>query len=137
MKIRSALPLVIVAISAVGCGGESAQVKSAKTEAKAPPPKPRCPPDADPQPPDAQSKMTGLQAGIRQCFALGTNSKTDVATVSLHLTVAESGSVQQVDVQADGAQPAATDCIEKLARATTFSKFCGDAALIAWTYTVN
>ena len=128
---------LLVALFVVACGAEAAQAPRAKTEAKAPPPKPRCPPEADPQPSDAEAKMNALQAGIRQCMALGTNSKSGVGVISLRLVVSEAGDVQKVDIEAEGAQPSSTECIEKVARGTKFARFCGDAASIAWKYTVN
>ena len=131
------LPLTILATTSA-CGGEASTAPPAKarvSESK-PAATPRCASTEDSQPTDANSKMTGLQHDLRSCFALGTTGSL-TSTLRLEVTVAESGDVKAVKISADGAQPAAKECSEKLVRATKFSKFCGDDVGISWVYTLE
>ena len=126
------------ALAAAACAGETAERPKAAVATTTAPPPPRCPPEIDSQPSDAQARMNGLQASIRQCFALGTAGNKGVGVVTLTLEIAESGAVKKAKVvEAEGAQPSAVDCCEKAARKARFAKFCGDDASIKWTYTLE
>lgn len=134
-RVLGLIPLFC--LLACGAEGEKKPAATASTSHAAEPP-PRCPAEADSQPSDAQARMNGLQASIRQCFALGTAGNKGVGLVKLSLEIAESGQVKKAKVvDAAGAQPNAVECCEKAARKATFAKFCGDDANINWTYTLE
>ena len=134
LRVLGLIPVVFV----LACGAEGEKKPPVTAATKQAPPPPRCPPEADSQPTDAQARMNGLQASIRQCFALGTAGNKGVGVVKLSLEIAESGQVKKAKVvDAEGAQPNAVECCEKAARKATFAKFCGDDANISWTYTLE
>ncbi len=122
-----------------GCGGTEPTPTSKPVVATAPTVAgPRCPKGSDDRPADVQSKMNGLQAAIRQCFALGTASTKGISKVQLALVIGENGAVKSANIaDAEGAQLAAADCCSKAAKSTSFGSFCGDDVPVNWTYTME
>lgn len=79
--------------------------------------------------------MTAMQADLRRCWTLGTG-KGD-SEVQVQVTVAETGRVRAVKVDADASDPSAVDCMVRSLKGARFARFCGPDVAIRWTYALR